>query len=26
VDACLVSYQDKPKPRADQLPSNTFAR
>jgi DNA-directed RNA polymerase subunit omega len=26
VDAGLVSYQDKVKPRVDSLPSNTFAR
>jgi DNA-directed RNA polymerase subunit omega len=26
VDAGLVSFQEKPKPRADDLPTNTFAR
>jgi DNA-directed RNA polymerase subunit omega len=26
VDAGLVGYQDKAKPRADDLPSNSFAR
>ena len=26
VDAGLVGFQDKPKPRVDDLPTNTFAR
>jgi DNA-directed RNA polymerase subunit omega len=26
VDAGLVGFQDKPKPRIDDLPTNTFAR
>jgi DNA-directed RNA polymerase subunit omega len=26
VDAGLVGFQDKPKPRVDELPTNTFAR